>query len=117
MNPVGLPIIPENASLEEATLGARGDSDGNLTRPFPSEAERSLQSPSSSEDRLTVARGRQRSYGVAPLQPPEAVQYLGFLLGLREVSPSAEETTAAPPSQSAVIYLFSNKGGAPLLSI
>ena len=55
----------------------------------------------------------------APPRPPrDQAQQLRFLRGLREVSPSAEETTAAPPSSPAVIYLFIFKqGGAPLLSM
>lgn len=61
------------------------------------------------------ARGRS-SPRVGPPSPGPGGP--AFLLGLREVSPSAEETAAAPPSKPAVLYLFPNKGGgAPRLSI
>lgn len=98
------PIIRENTSIEKANLGARGD---GSHAPSP-------RKPRSGEAWVTVPRGRR---GGPHSRPQDPAQQLRFLLGLREVSPSAEETAAAPPSRPEVIYLFSNKGGAPLLSI
>lgn len=97
------PIIRENTSIEKANLGARGDG----SHAFPSEAAQW----GGLGDSAAGAAGGPHS------RPQDPAQQLRFLLGLREVSPSAEETAAAPPSRPEVIYLFSNKGGAPLLSI
>lgn len=58
--------------------------------------------------------GRGRSAPGGPTSAPEAgPRSPAFPPGLREGSPSAGESAAAPPSQPAVIYLFSNQGGRP----
>lgn len=59
-------------------------------------------------------RGRGRSAPGGPTSAPETGPGSpAFPLGLREGSPSAGESAAAPPSQPAVIYLFPNQGGRP----
>lgn len=90
------------------------------SRPFPAETgpSRHPLPPRGGGDRFTGRLEGAGGRAPTPPAPRDQAQQLRFLRGLREVSPSAEETTAAPPSSPAVTYLFIFKqGGAPLLSI
>lgn len=79
------PEIRGNTGLEKANSRARGD---GSPAPSPSEAAQ-WGGPGDS------AAG---AAGWPPSSPQDLAQRLRFLLGLREVSPSAGETAAAPPS-------------------
>lgn len=96
-NQIRLPIIGENGDFEKVNLGALGTAAGNV-RPFPLGSRGRPPPIRSGEDSWTVPRGWRETCGVAALQVRAEAGQLRFLLSLREVSPSAEETTAAPPS-------------------
>lgn len=91
---IRLPIIREIAGFERLTWESVGTASG-ASRPSPSEAEARRHPQRGGEDGLTA---RREGCPWPRLDPRDQAPRLRFLRGLREVSPSAEETTAAPPS-------------------
>lgn len=96
VNPILLPLIRGDAGFGKANPGARGDGCGRLT-PISFAAEPPPATRCGGRlDSAPGATGALRG-GPTSVSNAQALQ-LRFLLGLREVSLSAEETAAAPPS-------------------